>query len=255
MLISRYHNTFAKTSHGGQSLYDHTFQCVETAVRLAHFTPDYPQTKLDVLILGVCIHDVGKLDPTFQAMLHAKLGGPAFSGRPVKHEGCSFGHDHIPLVENSFSEIKTELKSAYSYDLDLNHLTTEGLEWAWACAVTHHGMYYLSYEQNGTNHLKRQVRRQWTTFAPLEVRRLTLVDLLFHFHPLGGLVILADQIASHAFEKGYDLDLVFRHTKSLTDVFNRVISVADETEASLKQDDPRNYNLREMLQLLAGSCI
>lgn len=254
MLVKRYKQAWAKTAHGGQTLYDHTFQCAEAGLRLARFVPDYPSSALDTLMLCLCIHDIGKLDPTFQQMLQTKLKGNEYKGKLVKHEGHSLDHDHIPLVENCLGELSAELKANFNYHVDMDRfIGDEGLEWVWAAAVNHHGLFYLSYETDETGQVKRRARRQWTSYTPLEVRRLTLVDFLFHFHPLGGLVIMADQIASYCFEKGYELDVVFAKARTLPEVFNHLLLVADETEKSLKRDDPRNYQLRDMLLLLSSS--
>jgi hypothetical protein len=254
MLIQKFRKTWAKTGHNGQTLYDHTFQCVDAGLRLAHFAPGYNAAALNNLIISLCIHDVGKLDPTFQLMLQTKLKGQTYTGKLVKHEGHSLAHDHVPLVENSLSELAAELKANFNYEIDIDQfLHEDGWEWAWAAAVNHHGLYYLSYEQDEAGNLQRQARRQWTSYTPLEIRRLTLVDFLFHFHPLGGLVIMADQMASYAFDKGCPLDKIFTHAKTLPDVFDQLLGIACETEASMKRDEPRDYQLRDTLQLLAGS--
>lgn len=254
MLIQRLKQTWAKTAHQGQTLYDHTFQCIEAGLRLAQFVPEYPKPALDILVLSLCVHDIGKLDPTFQTMLHTRLQGKEYKGKLIKHEGHSLDHDHIPLVENSLVELADELKATFDYCPNIDQFTREGgLEWMWAAAVNHHGLFYLSYEKDEIGGIQRRARRQWTSYTPLEVRRLTLVDFLFHFHPLGGVVIMADQIASYAFEKGYKLDTIFATARNLPEVFNQLLQVADETEKSMKRDDPRNYQLRDMLLLLAGS--
>lgn len=254
MLIQRFKQAWAKTGHSGQSLYDHTFQCVDAGLRLAHFVPDYPASALNILVISLCIHDIGKLDATFQLMLQTKLKGQAYSGKLVKHEGQSLARDHIPLAENSLGELAAELKANFNYQVNVEQFVrNEEWEWAWAAAVNHHGLFYLSYEQDEAGNVQRLARRQWTSYTPLETRRLTLVDFLFHFHPLGGLVIMADQIASYAFDKGVALASIFAGAKSLADVLDKLLDVAEETETSMKRDDPRDYQLRDMLQLLAGA--
>lgn len=256
MLMRRYKQAWAKTARQGQTLYDHTFQCVDAGLRLARFAPTYPEPALETLVMSLCIHDIGKLDPTFQKILQTRLKGQEYTGKLVKHEGRSLNHDHVPLVENGLSELAAELKANFGYAVDVDRfLREEGLEWAWAFAVNHHGLFYLSYEEDETGQVQRRARRQWTSYTPLEARRLTLVDCLFHFHPLGGLVIMADQIASYAFGKGYNLDEFFADVQSLPALANRLLEIADETEASMKQDDPRDYYLRDMLLLLAGDLV
>lgn len=256
MLIKRYSQALAKTAHNGQTLYDHTFQCVAAGLRLAQFAPDYSKTALDTLILGLSIHDIGKLDPTFQQMLQTRLKGGDYQGKLVKHEGQSLAHDHLSLVENSLHELAAELKANFGYTADIDRfLQTDGLEWAWAFAVNHHGLFYLSYEKGEAGQVQRRARRQWTSYTPLEVRRLTLVDCLFHFHPLGGLVTMADQIASYAFDRGVDLEQFFANVPDLATLLNRLVEIADETETGMKRDEPRPYYLRDMLLLLAGEFV
>lgn len=254
MLINQFRQAYAKTGHGGQTLYDHTLQCVDAGLRLAQFVSGYNTAALNILVVGLCIHDIGKLDPTFQLMLQTKLKGQAYTGKLVKHEGQSLAHDHVSLVENSLDELAAELKANFNYEIDIDQfLREDGWEWAWAAAVNHHGLYYLSYERDEAGNLQRRARRQWTSYTPLEIRRLTLVDSLFHFHPLGGLVIMADQMASYAFDKGYPLDKIFTPAQTLPDVFDQLLGIAGETEASMKRDESRDYQLRDTLQLLAGS--
>jgi hypothetical protein len=96
------------------------------------------------------------------------------------------------------------------------------------------------------------IRRQWTSFYPNEERRITLVDLLFEYHPLGGLVILSDLIASYCHEQGKDYQALFGQASSLGEVFERLIAHADEIEEGIRRYDPRDYSLREMLKLLTG---
>lgn len=122
----------------------------------------------------------------------------------------------------------------------------------WVFAVTHHGLFYLSYERDGAGSLRPLIRRQWTSFYPNEERRITLVDLLFEYHPLGGLVILSDLIASYCHEQGKDYQALFGQASSLGEVFERLIAHADEIEEGIRCYDPRDYNLREMLKLLTG---
>lgn len=254
MLIQKITQAWAKTGHNGQTLYDHTFQCANAGLHLARFASGYSTAKLGTLIVALCIHDIGKLDPTFQLMLQSKLDGQIYNGKLIKHEGQSLAQDRIYLAENSLAELAAELKANFNYRLNIDKfLRDDGWEWAWAAAVNHHGLFYLSYEQDEAGNIQRRARRQWTSYTPLEVRRLTLTDFLFHFHPLGGLVIMADQIASYAFDKGITLNSVFANAKNLTDVFHALLGIAKETEMSMKRDEPRDYQLHDTLQLLAGS--
>jgi hypothetical protein len=251
MITKQFYNSMAKTSHGGQTLYDHTLDCVKAGIHLANFWPHYDSVKRDVLIFSLFVHDIGKLDPTFQAMLEANLQGTKFKGRLVKHEACTFDHNHVELVERSIAIIAQEIKAQCGYELNPAHITMEALEWVWALAVTHHGLYYVSYESSSNENQNRYVRRQQTAFAPNETKRLTLTDILFEFYPLGGLVIMADQLASHAFEKGYSLDEQWGKWSSFASVLSHLDKTAAETEQSMAKDDPAQYQLKELLTLLA----
>ncbi|MGB9873174.1 MAG: hypothetical protein ACPLYD_16145, partial [Anaerolineae bacterium] len=171
--------------------------------------------------------------------------------------------------------IRQELRGACGYDLDLANL--EGaMDHVWAFAVTHHGLFHVSYERDRPNppapfparegggklpspsrggvggEVRPLIRRQWTSFYPNEERRITLVDLLFEYHPLGGLVIIGDLVASYCHEQGKDYPALFGGVASLGQVLERLIERAEEIEAGLARYDPRDYSLRETLRLLAG---
>ncbi len=255
MWLKRYHAALAKTAHGGQSLYDHTFQCVDAGLRIAKLFPDYPSEKLDMLLFSLCIHDVGKLDPAFQALLNAKVRGTALPKRKVKHEGRTFANDHVALVESNIHEITKELAAVTGYVIDIERLLANEVVWAWGYAVAHHGWYYISYERDEAGASQPHARRQWTRFNPLEESRLTLVDLLIHFHPLGGMVMMADLMASYAYETQRDLATLFDDVDSLSAVFNKLIAHAEQLETALQGDDKRDYQLRELLTLLAGGAL
>jgi hypothetical protein len=252
MWLNQYQNALAKTNHGGQTLYDHTIQCVEAGIRIAQLSPEYSKTQLDVLLFSLCIHDVGKLDKDFQALLRAKVDGRPLPTRKVKHESQSVVPENIRLINDNLPEILSEFKAVFGKEINLNSLTLDNMEWAWAYAVAHHGIYYLSYEQDASGNLHRTARRQWTSFTPLEYQRLTLVDLLIHFHPLGGLVIMADLMASYAFENQRDLAHVFDGVTKLPHVFGRLLNWSQELESGIQAYDPRDYHLKELLTLLAN---
>jgi len=128
------------------------------------------------------------------------------------------------------------------------------MEWVWALTVTHHGLFYLSYERGRDGILRRLIRRTWTSFYPGEEERITLTDLLFEFYPVGGLVIIGDLMGSYAFEQERSLDWAFRGVTSLPAVFDRLLAEADDLEHTIQQYDPRLYGLRETLRLLAEGC-
>lgn len=250
MLVDNYKAALGKST-GRQSLYDHSMACVDVALRVARLAGKEPGPRLDQLVFATFVHDVGKLDPAFQAMLEAAADGRPLPEKRVKHEASTFDYDHPRLVEESKEAIRQEVRGACGYDLDLKHVAGEAMDHVWAFAVTHHGLFYLSYERDAAGTLPR-VRRQWTSFYPNEERRVTLVDLLFEYHPLGGLVIIADLVASYCHEQGKDYAALFGAVASLGQLVERLIEHASEIEGGLQRYDPRDYSLRETLRLLAG---
>ncbi|MGQ9555190.1 MAG: CRISPR-associated endonuclease Cas3'' [Anaerolineae bacterium] len=251
MLVSRYKAALGKSTDR-QSLYDHTLSCVDTALRVARLVGEEPGPRLDQLIFATFIHDVGKLDPNFQALLEAAASSQPLPARRVKHEASTFAYDHLQLVAESKEAIREELRGTCGYSLDLGNLRGEAMDHIWAFAVTHHGLFYLSYERDQNSTLRPLIRRQWTSFYPNEERRITLVDLLFEYHPLGGLVIIADLVASNCHELQKDYQFLFGQVSSLGEIFAKLIESAESIEEGMKRYDPRDYGLKETLKLLEG---
>ncbi len=251
MLVDRFKQALGKST-GRQSLYVHSLSCVEVALRVARLAGEPPGSRLDRLIFATFVHDTGKLDPSFQAMLEAAAAGKSLPDTKVKHEASTLEYEHPRLVEESKEAIREELRAAEGYTLDLRSLEGEAMDHVWAFAVTHHGFFHLSYERDRGGTLRPLIRRQWTSFYPNEERRITLVDLLFEYHPLGGLVIIADLVASYCHEQGKDHDALFCRVRSPGDLVERLIECAEEIEQGLCRFDPREYGLREMLRLLVG---
>jgi hypothetical protein len=249
-LVDKYKTALGKSTRR-QSLYDHSLTCVDMALRVAQLAGEEPGPRLDRLIFATFVHDVGKLDPAFQAMLEAAASGQPLPGKRVKHEASTFDYDHPSLVEESKEAIRQELRGACGYDLDLANLEGTAMDHVWAFAVTHHGLFYVSYER-ARGVVCPLIRRQWTSFYPHEERRITLVDLLFEYHPLGGLVMLSDLVASYCHEQGKDYQALFGRPTSIGAIFERLIERADEIEEEIKRYDPRDYGLKETLTLLAG---
>ena len=199
MLIAKFKNSLGKSSQGGQTLYDHIMGCIRIAYRILsdnRFVPkQYPRQKRDQLLFSVFIHDIGKLDPDFQAMLCAARDDQPFPPKRVKHEASTL--DFEQLLMEAQDEVKEHLCEI------LNYRFTEPIDFedALAFAVSHHGLFYLSFEARDGQVIER-IRREWTVFNYAEKRRITLTDLLFDYHPLGGLVIIADLIGSFCYEQG-----------------------------------------------------
>jgi hypothetical protein len=111
----------------------------------------------------------------------------------------------------------------------------------------------LQYGEGLGEGVRPLIRRQWTSFYPNEERRITLVDLLFAYHPLGGLVMIADLVASYCHEQGKDYAALFGRVATMEQLLDTLIERAPEIEHSLQRYDPRDYSLRETLHLLAGA--
>ena len=262
MLLDRYRQALGKSKEG-QSLYHHSMAAVDILLRVAALAGEQPGPRLDRLVFAGVIHDVGKLDPDFQVMLEAAYRKGPDPAKIVKHEACTFDHDHQHLVLESKEAIRDELRggvavrnaefdSQFSYCLDLESLDERAMEHIWAFAVTHHGLFYVSYERDADGEVRPRVRRQWTCSAQREVRRITLVDLLVEYHPLGGLVMIGDLIASYCHENRKDYRKAFAQARTLRELIERLTQLAPEIEAALTRDDPRDYGLEAVLALLGG---
>ncbi len=253
MLVTRLKNSLGKSSHGGETLYDHLMDSVKIAHKVLadqHFTPaDYSKQKCDQLLFSAFIHDVGKLDPTFQTMLQASRDGQPMPSKHVKHEASSLDFEQLIL------ETQDEVKSHLRDELDYEFTESIDLDDALAFAVTHHGLFYESFEERNGQILRR-VRREWTVFNYGEQRRITLADLLFDYHPLGGLVMISDLLGSFCYEQCIaNADAIICRAKSLRQLIDVLLQEgAPETvEDSIKLYDPRAaYGLRDLLTLLSG---
>lgn len=252
MLIAKFKSNLGKSSHGGETLYDHTMDCVKVAHRVltdSRFAPaDYPKQKRDQLLFAMFIHDLGKLDPDFQAMLRAARDGQGLPSKRVKHEASTLDFDQ--LVMEMHDEVREHLRDVLDYKF------TKPIEFndALAFAVSHHGLFYLSFEERDGQVLRR-IRREWTVFNYGERCRITLADLLFDYHPLGGLVIIADLLGSFCYEQGIkDVENLILRANSLRGLIDVLLNegASETVEESISKYDPRAYGLRDSLTLLAG---
>jgi len=171
----------------------------------------------------------------FKAWLEEEKIGP-------EHEASTFDYEIPQLVESPKEEIAGELHEVLRYRTDLASLDG-AMEHIWAFAVSHHGLFYLSYERGRDQVLRPLIRRQWTSSYPNEERRITLVNLLFEYHSLGGLVMILDLVASYCYKKGKDYQALFGEVESLGELVEWMIERADEVEAA------RDYWLMDTLML------
>jgi len=248
MLVAEFREALGKTT-GALSLYDHSMGCTEVALRVATLAREEKTPRLDQLLFATFMHDLGKLDPRFQAMLRAVVDGREPPRKRVKHEASTFDYGHVEKLKASLWEIRDEVKGVLGYEIDLANVD---LDMTFAFAVTHHGLFYLSFERDRAGTLRPLIRRQWTVFYPREERRITLADLLFEYHPLGGLVIIADLVHSYCHEQDRSYEALLGEVSSVGELIERLIVHSDEIEAGLRRYDPRDYGLRETLRLLAG---
>jgi hypothetical protein len=250
MLIDEFKRCYGKST-GALSLYDHVIgsTVIAKAVldKFGGVYPDYPKSKKDMLIFATFTHDLGKLDTDFQAMLCAVIAGKPMPPKRVKHEASTL--DYVDLLENGQGEVYNVLNDELHYVVD----SKIDLEMALAFAVSHHGLFYMAYEATVNYGNQWLIRREWTTRPSREIKRITLVDLLFMYHPFGGLVMISDLIHSFCHEKGIDYRYVLENSDSYKGLIDSLICKADELEATLNRSDPRgNRSLASLLRLLLG---
>ena len=183
-----------------------------------------------------------------QVLLIAARDGQPLPSKRVKHEASTLNFEAL-LRENV-----VEICSHLEQELDYHFTEPIEIEDAFAFAVTHHGLFYLSFERRENGVLPR-VRREWTVFNYGEQRRITLADLLFDYHPLGGLVILADLLGSFCYEQGMaNAQDLLRQANSLGELVDLILAcgAVETVENSLQAYEPRTKGLRDLLTLLRG---
>lgn len=247
MLIDEFKRCYGKST-GALSLYDHVIGSTVIAKGiLDKFAIDYPKAKKDMLIFSAFTHDLGKLDRDFQAMLSAVIKGQPMPPKRVKHEASTL--NFIELLQENQNEVYETLGDELHYTFD----APVDLEFALAFAVSHHGLFYMAYESTQNYGDRWLIRREWTTRPIREKKRITLVDLLFMYHPFGGLVMVADLIHSFCHEKGMDYRSILKDAVSYKGLVDSLLLKADELEQALNKSDPRgNRDLGDLLKLLLG---
>lgn len=248
MLVERFHKNLAKST-GKLPLYEHAIGSTMVAHHIIKkfASSSYPLEKVDQLLFSTFIHDLGKLDPDFQTMLQAAAAGEPLSGKRVKHEAGTF--DFSDLLREDKDEVIDVLRSEIGHCIS----TSIDLEIALAFAVTHHGLFYMAYESTKNWGDRWLIRREWTSTTANEIKRITLVDLLFTYHPFGGLVIVSDLIHSFCHENGLDYRDVLRRADSYRDLVIMLVEKKDQFNQCVELWEGRNkQGLRELLLLLLG---
>lgn len=247
------HRDYVGRYPGPFRLHDHVIDAVHILAHLLKYLmPDYDKTKADILVFGTYLHDIGKLDANFQEMLRRVHTGESLSGLPrVKHEASTF--EHVDKVTpNDIDAICAMLRDEIGYEANPQLFTNNNvMADIWAFAATHHGLFYVSYEDWGAG-IQPCIRRTWTTFYPREQSRLTFTDLLFRYHPLGGVVTACDLLASACQNQGKSVRGLLQEIKSLDNFIECVTAHLDEGERAIQRDNGKDYALGNMLRLILG---
>lgn len=229
--------TLAKSK--GLTLLEHLFSSAKIAQMILNkWGQNYDPVKRMILLLSAFLHDVGKLDPVFQAMLR----GEEVKKR-VKHEANTIDYEND--IRNEFKEISTYLQEKLNEPIQLEEKFINDIL---AFAATHHGIFYLSREKD-----QWRIRREWTIFNPYETERITLVDLLFEYYPLGGLVMISDLIQSYCYEKEIHWDAIIEKAKTYQELIHFLVENQKILEQSLSSYEARDYNFEGILNLLGGA--
>jgi hypothetical protein len=253
-LTDRFQRSLAK-SKGALSLHDHTMDSTKVAVHVLNQLPvdSYPVEKRDTLVLATYLHDLGKLDQDFQKMLYYRSVGDEESVRGlhrVKHEASSLDAEFRQLVERDLGDAIAAVADVTEYQAQEERVNLEDL---FAFAVSHHGLFYVSVEKWPGRPETMLTRRQWTTFYPRERRRITLTDLLLRYHPLGGLVIVSDLVASYCYGENIPLAAVLGEHETVGDFVSDVLMPnVDALDTHVRAESGRDYGLRDILSLLLG---
>jgi len=247
-LIKLFQESLGKSA-GKLSLYEHLLG----SAKVAHFIlqnyspPDYPSIKKSQLLFSTFVHDLGKLDPNFQIMLQEAVSGKPLSGKKIKHEASTL--NYAELLSSSYKEIILHLNQLLGCQIE----EEIDLELALAFAVTHHGLFYMSFEKTLKYGEKWLIRREWTVTAPSEIKRITLVDLLFLFHPLGGLVMVSDLIHSFCHGRNLDFQAFLKNVTTYRELVEKLLDKSEELQEFVEKGENQGDDaLADILLLILG---
>lgn len=192
-IIEGFRNRYAK-SEPRVSLLDHSLGVAKIVDELLKEVKCGKRTRT-LIVLSSFLHDVGKLNEEFQTMVK---GGK----RSLLHECYSTNYLQHAL-EGGLEDIIDFLREN-GIEILLNHdeLNLKDKEDISAFIVSHHSRFYLSVISESPDLSERyKVRHYWTLWYPDEIRKITLADLLFRYHPCGGFITLGDYIHSWSLER------------------------------------------------------
>ncbi|TDX59021.1 HD domain-containing protein [Orenia marismortui] len=183
--------------------------------------------------LSAYLHDIGKKDERFQKVLSGE------SENYLKHETKSL--NYIEDIKDNWGEILDRL------NLDLEY-SDKVLEEILTFAVSHHGLFFLSKNKED----EYEIKKKWTEFSLEETSRITLVDLLFEYHPAGGFIVLADLIHSYSLAKGIKYEEKLKELKNKKSILEFINDYFEEIEAKEDKENRGTEALKEILKLTLG---